>query len=100
MLDHDDGVAEIAQVPERFQQTVVIALVQADGRLVEHVHHHQPGADLRRARPDALRLATGQGFALRSSEDSNRPDVVEKPDPVADFPDDALGDLPLAAVRC
>ena len=39
------------------EQPRVVALVQADRRLVEHVHDAgQPGADLARE-PDALRLA-------------------------------------------
>ena len=49
MLHHDDGVAEVAQVPQRLQQAGVVALVQADRRLVEHVEHAgQAGADLAR----------------------------------------------------
>jgi hypothetical protein len=46
----------------------VVALVQADRRLVEHVEHaDQAGADLG-GQPDALRLAAGQRGAARSSE--------------------------------
>src|SRR3546814_16649668 len=49
VLDDDHGVAEIAQPEQRLQQALVVALVQADARLVEHVHHAaQTGADLRR----------------------------------------------------
>ena len=58
VLDHDDGVAEVAQSDERVDQPTVVALVQADRRLVEHVQRaHQARADLR-GEPDALRLAT------------------------------------------
>jgi hypothetical protein len=47
VLHHQHRVAQIAQVREGAQQALVVALVQADGRLVEDVHHaHQPGADL------------------------------------------------------
>ena len=60
MLDDDDGVAEIAQALERFQQLLVVALVQADGGLVQHIEHaREPRADLR-GKPDALALAAGQ----------------------------------------
>ena len=31
-------VAQVAQVLQRADQAVVVALVQADGRLVQHVH--------------------------------------------------------------
>ena len=60
VLDDDHGVAEIAQPDERVDEALVVALVQADRRLVEHVQHaDQPAADLRRE-PDALRLAARQ----------------------------------------
>ena len=39
MLDHEHGVAEVAQVAERAEQAGIVALVQADGGLVEHVEH-------------------------------------------------------------
>ena len=39
MFHHDDAIAEIAQVLERFQQASVVPLVQADGRLIQHIHH-------------------------------------------------------------
>ena len=35
VLDHDDGVAEIAQSPEGGEQAFVVPLVQSDARLVE-----------------------------------------------------------------
>ena len=57
VLDDDHRVAEVAQPHERLDQPLVVALVQADRRLVEHVQHaDEPAADLRRE-PDALRLA-------------------------------------------
>jgi hypothetical protein len=60
MLDDDHGIADVAQVPQRIQQPGIVALMQADRRLVEHVEHAgQAGADLRR-QTDALALAAGQ----------------------------------------
>jgi hypothetical protein len=48
MLHDDDGVADVGQVAERRDEAVVVALVQADGRLIEHVARaHQAAADLR-----------------------------------------------------
>jgi hypothetical protein len=66
VFDDEHGVAHVAQVLQRLQQAVVVALVQADRGLVEHVHDAgQPGADLR-GQADALRLAAGQVSAERS----------------------------------
>ena len=60
VLDDDHGVAEVAQPHQRVDEALVVALVQADRRLVEHVEHaDEPAADLRRE-PDALRLAAGE----------------------------------------
>ena len=61
VLDDEHRVAEIAQPLQRLEQARVVALVQADRRLVEDVEHaDQARADLRR-QPDALRLAAGEG---------------------------------------
>ena len=60
VLDDDHGVAEVAQAAERGQQRAVVALVQANRRLVEHVEHAgEVRSDLRR-QADALRLAARQ----------------------------------------
>ena len=60
VLDDDHGVAEVAQAHQRVDEPLVVALVQPDRRLVEHVEHaDEPAADLRRE-PDALRLAAGE----------------------------------------
>ena len=61
VLDDDDRIAEVAQPLEGFEQAVVVALVQPDGRLVEDVENPgQPRADLR-GEPDALAFAAGKG---------------------------------------
>ena len=60
VLDDEHGVAEVAQPLERADQPVVVALVQADRRLVEDVEHaDELRADLRRE-PQPLRLAAGE----------------------------------------
>ena len=59
MLDDDHGVAKVAQALQGHEKAFVVALMQADRRLVEHVQHaRQPGADLARE-PDALAFAAG-----------------------------------------
>ena len=39
VLDDEDGVAEVAQSLERLNEAVVVALMEADGGLVEHVEN-------------------------------------------------------------
>ena len=68
VLDDDQRVAEVAQPDQGLDQPAVVALVQADGRLVEDVEHaDQAGADLG-GQPDPLRLAAGERAGGRSSE--------------------------------
>ena len=88
VLDHEHGVAEIAQVAERGEQPLVVALVQPDARLVQHVEHAgEPGADLGRE-PDALRLAAGERARRAAQREVVEPDVPEEAEPVADFLED------------
>ena len=59
VLDDDERVAEVAQTFQGGEQLVVVALVQADGRLIEDIENaHQARADLG-GQTDAL------GFAAR-----------------------------------
>src|SRR5258707_9479120 len=60
VLDDEHGVAEIAELLEGAEEAIVVAGVQADGRLVENV---QDAAETRtdlRGQTDALRLAAGE----------------------------------------
>ena len=60
VLDHHHRVADVAQVLERGQQLLVVALVEADRRLVEHVDDAgQLGPDLA-GQADPLALAAGE----------------------------------------
>ena len=95
VLDHDHGVAEVAQPVQRFEKPRVVALVQADRRLVEHVEHAgQPGADLR-GEADALALAAGQRAGGARERQIFEPDVDQEFQPLADFLEHAHGDLVL-----
>ena len=95
VLDDDDGVADVAQVLERAEQALVVALVEADGGLVEHVEHAgEAGADLR-GEPDALALAARQRAGGAGERQIVEPDIDEEVQPLADLLEDADGDLVL-----
>ena len=92
VLDHEHRVAEIAQTLEGADQLVVVALVQADRRLVEDVEHaHELRSDLGRE-PQTLRLATrerrGRAVELQVADT----DVVEEGEPFPDLLDDPGAD--------
>ena len=95
VLDDDHGVAEVAQPLERADQALVVALVQADRRLVQDVEHaHQRRADLR-GQPDALRLASRQRRGRPLERQIAHADVVEEAQPLVDLAQDQPGDLAL-----
>ena len=60
VLDHDQSIAVAFEPGQRLEQDAVVARVQPDGGLVQHVADAlQVGAELR-GEPDALRLAPGE----------------------------------------
>ena len=64
VLDDDDGVAQVAQLLERADETVVVALVQTDARLVENVEHVDQLRTNLCSQTDALTLTTGEAGRL------------------------------------
>ena len=95
VLDHDHGVAEVAQPLQRLEQPRVVALVQADRGLVEHVEHAgEAGADLR-GEPDALALAARQRAGGARQREIFEADVDQELEPLADLLEHAHRDLVL-----
>ena len=95
VLDHDHRVAEVAQAVEGGDQLLVVALVQADRGLVEHVHHaDQAGADLGRE-ADPLRLAAGERAGRAAEREVADADVLEEGEPFGDLAHDQPRDRPL-----
>jgi hypothetical protein len=93
VLDHQQGVAAVAQGLEGVEQQAVVARVQADGGLVEDVAHAaQVGAELRR-QADALRLAArqrGRGAVERQVAEA---DVLQEGEAPADLADQVARDV-------
>ena len=95
VLDHDHGVAEVAQPLQGFEEPRIVALVQADRGLVEHVEHAgEAGADLR-GEPDALALAARQRAGGARQREIFEPDIDQKFQALADFLEHAHGDFVL-----
>ena len=93
VLDDDHRVAEVAQPLERPDQALVVALVQADRRLVEDVEHaDERRADLR-GQPDPLRLAARQRGRRAVERQVADADVVEEAQPLVDLAQDQPRDL-------
>ena len=78
VLDDEQGVALVAQRLERGDEPLVVAGVQADGRLVEHVEHAgEVGAELG-GEPDALGLAAGERLGGPVERKIAEADVIEE----------------------
>ena len=96
VLDDEHRVAEVAQAHERVDEPGVVALVQADRRLVEHVEHaDEPAADLR-AEPDALRFATRERARVARQREVVETDVEQEPQAGVDLFEHLLGDDAIA----
>src|ERR1043166_7160879 len=99
MLYDKDGVSQVTQPLKRAQQTVVVALVQADARFVQNVEHaDQASADLC-GEPDALRFAATQCAAFPVQRQVTKADVIEKTEPGTDFFDDVMRNLCLVLAQ-
>ena len=99
VLHDQHGIAQIAQPQQGLQQPVIIALVQADTRLVQDIQHpHQPGPDLGR-QPDALPFPAREGRGRPVQRQIIQPHVQQKLQPLPDLLQDALADHPLAFVQ-
>ena len=78
VLNHQHAVADVAQVLQGFDQAVVVALVQADAGLVEHIHHAgQARADLA-GQADALRLTAAECLGAAVQAEVVQAHVVQK----------------------
>ena len=93
IMFHDQhGVAQIAQAFQRGEQAIIVALVQADGRFIEHIEHAgQAGADLR-GEADALGLAARERAGFAIEVEIIEADIVEEAEAFGDFLEDAIAD--------
>ncbi len=100
VLDDDHRVAEVAQLGQRGEQARVVALVQADRGLVQHVHDAgEAGADLA-GQADALRLAAGERFRRAVERKIVEADIDEEGQARGDLPHDLLRHLGTLAFHC
>ena len=85
MFDDNHRIAKVAEPAQGGQQTVVIALMQANGGFIQDIQHAgQAGADLR-GQPNALALAAGQGARGARQAEIIQTDIVKEAEPLVDF---------------
>ena len=99
VLDHDHRVADVAQVLERGQELAVVALVEADRRLVEDVHDAgELAADLA-GQADALALAPGKRGSRAVEGEVVEAHVEEELEARADLLEELHRDLRVRALE-
>ncbi len=99
VLDHHQRVALRAELLQHVEQDLVVAVVQADGRLVEDVAHAaQVGAELRRE-ADALRLAARERRRRAVERQVAEPDLAEEAEPRLQLGDDVSRDFRFTALH-
>ncbi len=95
VLDQQHGVAQVAQGAQHLDQAGIVARVQTDGRLIQHVEHAgQPRAEQGR-QPQPLRLARRErgGGALEGQV--AQANLDQPPDALLQIGHDRLGDQPV-----
>src|SRR3954453_2955527 len=96
VLDDNHRVAEIAEPCEGREQGAIVALVQANRRLIEHVQHAgEVRADLR-GEADTLPFAARQRRGASAKCQIPDADVVQEMQPIANLTQNARGDQSLA----
>ena len=93
VFHNDDGIADIAQVLESGDQTVVVALVQSDGWLIQHIHDAGQTTTNLGSQPDALGFTAGQGFRTPIQRQIVQSDIVQEMQTRDDFVDDPFCDI-------
>src|SRR5688572_9779447 len=97
MLHHHERVALGLELLEDIEEDAVVAVVQADGGLVEDVADAaQVRAELRRE-PDALRLAARERRRGAIAREITEADFLQKAEPGIELGQDVARDLGLAS---
>ncbi len=99
VFDHQHRVSAVAELAKRIEQPAVVAGVQADGRLVEHVGHAlQRGAHLS-GEADALGLATGQRRRAAVQSEVPQAHLEQEREPPTDLVEQLLTDVALGVAQ-
>src|SRR5947208_2745360 len=93
MFDHQDGIAEVAQVLESIEKLFVVTLVQPDARLIEDVNHADETGPNLCGQANTLRLAAAQRAAFPIERQVTETDVFQETKPRSDFTNDLPGNF-------
>src|SRR5690606_39562519 len=78
---------------QRRQQALIVALMQADGGLVEHIEHARQARSDLGGEADALALAAREGAGGAGEAEIVQPDIDQEAQPLVDLLQDPRADL-------
>ena len=91
VLDDEDAVTGVAQALQELEQSIHVARMQPDGRLVQHIERVDELRAERIGEPDSLRLTTGERTGGAIHRQIAESDVAEKSHSIAGFLEDHRG---------
>ena len=92
VLDDQDGIAQVAEFFQSFNQAVVVALMEADGGLVEDVENAAQARANLRGEANALAFAAGKRGGVAVERKVVEADGAKKFEALGNFAANALGD--------
>src|SRR5579859_2824104 len=92
VLDHEDGISQIAQALETFDQPVRVARMQADGRLIKDVERADQLGSQGRGKLDALGFAAGKRGGEAIEREIFEPHLIQEAEPLLNLLQDSIGD--------
>ena len=85
MLHHNHRITLIAQVFQRCQQPVIVALMQPDTGFIQDIKHPLQARTNLAGQTDALALAARQCAGVARKRQILKPHIVQESKPLADF---------------
>ena len=93
MLDDHQRVAQVAQLFQGLEQPHVVARMQSDRRLIEHVENTTQAAAELASQANSLRLAVGKARRRSRERKVIKPHVQQKLDAPGNFAEQLAGDF-------
>ncbi len=91
VFDDDNGVAGIAELQKRLNEAIIIARMQADSRLIEHIERTDETGTKLRCQADALRFPARERVRAAIERKVFDADIEHELQPVFDFLQNNLG---------
>ena len=98
VLDQEQSIAQVAKFLQGAEQPGVVAGVQPDRRLVEHVEHAAEAAAHLRGQADPLHFSAGKRGSRPGEREVVEPHVDQELRAIANLAVDFTGDLALVGV--